>query len=248
MSATELGAVLFDMDGLLVDSEPTWFSVERDVFARLGAGREWTPADAHRMVGQALEVSAAEILHCADADPTATSVEEVAGWLVEGMVARMGAGAPWKPGALALIAELGQHGVPAALVSSSHRRLVDVVLGQLPSGAMAASVAGDEVSHTKPHPAPYLRALHLLDVRAETAVVLEDSPTGARSGHSAGCTVVVVPDLAPMPAEHAWHEVESLAALDVTRLVSLLGGDGREDVEVGRATRWKDGREHPHQG
>jgi HAD superfamily hydrolase (TIGR01509 family) len=248
MTGTELGAVLFDMDGLLIDSEPTWFSVERDVFARLGAGREWTPIDAHRVVGKALEVSAAEILRSAEAEPTAANVEQVAGWLVEGMVALMGAGAPWKPGALTLLDELGQHGVPSALVSSSHRRLVDVVLDQLPSGAMAASVAGDEVAHTKPHPAPYLRALRLLDVQAEATVVLEDSPTGARAGQSAGCTVVVVPDLAPMPADHAWHEVESLAALDVTRLASLLGGDGREDVEVGRATSRKDGREHPHQG
>ncbi|MGA7688595.1 MAG: HAD family phosphatase [Jiangellales bacterium] len=248
MTGSKLGAVLFDMDGLLVDSEPAWFSVERDVFARLGAGREWTPIDAQRVVGTALEVSAAEILRCAEVEPTAGNVEQVAEWFVEGMVDLLGAGAPWKPGAVTLLDELGRYGVPTALVSSSHRRLVDVVLGQLPPGAMAASVAGDEVGHTKPHPAPYLRALRLLGVRAEETVVLEDSPTGARSGQSAGCTVVVVPDLAPMPGDHAWHEVESLAALDVARLGSLLGGDGRKDVEVGGTTSRKDGREHPHQG
>jgi beta-phosphoglucomutase-like phosphatase (HAD superfamily) len=149
---------------------------------------------------------------------------------------------------LGLLDELGRHGVPTALVSSSYRRLVDTVMSQLPSGAMTTSVAGDEVAHPKPHPAPYLRALDLLAVPAEATVVLEDSPTGARAGQAAGCTVVVVPDLAALPADHGWQVVDGLAALDVARLTSLLGRDGREHVEVGGPAGRQDRGEHPHEG
>jgi HAD superfamily hydrolase (TIGR01509 family) len=243
-----LGAVLFDMDGLLVDSEPEWFAIERAVFARLGAQREWTPTDARRLVGNALEVSATEMVRRAGLEPTASAVDQVARWFVDGMVQRMAAGVPFMPGAVALLDALHRHGVPTALVSSSYRRLVDTVLAQLPSGAMTASVAGDEVSHTKPHPAPYLRALSLLAVPAEATVVLEDSPTGAQAGQAAGCAVVVVPDLAVMPADHGWHVVESLTDLDVARLTSLLGGDGRQDVEVGGTAGREDRSEHSHDG
>lgn len=241
-------AVLFDMDGLLIDSEPVWFAIERTVFARLGAQREWTPTDAGRLVGKALEVSAAEMARCAGREPTPATIDEVGRWFVDEMVDRLGAGAPFKPGALALLDELGRHGVPAGLVSSSHRRLVDTVLRQLPDATMAASVAGDEVRHTKPHPAPYLQAMDLLGVAAERTVVLEDSVTGAQAGHAAGCTVVVVPDLAALPAEHEWYLVESLALLNLPRLAALLGRDRGEHVEVGGPARRQDRGEHADQG
>jgi HAD superfamily hydrolase (TIGR01509 family) len=247
-AADRLRAVLFDMDGLLVDSERVWFTVERDVFARLGARREWTPDDARRLVGHALEVSAAELVRCADVAGDVGTTQRVAGWFVDGMVAAMAAGAPFKPGALTLLAELGRHGVPTAIVSSSHRRLVDTVVDQLPTGSITTSVAGDEVTQTKPHPAPYLRALKLLDVPATETVVLEDSPTGARAGHAAGCTVVVVPDLVELPPDHRWHEVESLAVLDVARLTSLLRRDGSQHVEVGGTASGQDRGEHTDEG
>ena len=246
--ADALDAVLFDMDGLLVDSEPVWFTVERTVFARLGAQREWTPADASRLVGNALEVSAAEMARCAGRAPTAATIAQVGRWFVDEMVDRMKEGAPFKPGALALVDELGRHGVPTGLVSSSHRRLMDTVLRQLPEGAMATSVAGDEVTHTKPHPAPYLRAMDLLGVAAERTVVLEDSATGARAGRAAGCTVVVVPDVGVLPAEHDWYLAESLAMLDVPGLVALLRRDRGEHVEVGGSARRQDRGKHADQG
>jgi HAD superfamily hydrolase (TIGR01509 family) len=218
-------AVLFDMDGLLVDSEPAWFEVESDVFARLQAPRPWSHADGRRLVGQELTVSAAEMVRLADSDRAA---EEVADWFVDGMAERMADGVTWKPGAVRLLGELRTHGIRTGLVSSSYRRLVDVVLAQLPRDTFAVSLAGDEVVRGKPDPEPYLRALALLKCPPARAVVLEDSPAGATAAAAAGCTVVLVPDLAELPAEHGWLEVAGLSEVTLAWLRGLLlGGDRR---------------------
>lgn len=215
--------VLLDMDGLLVDSEPEWFAVEAAVFDRLGAGRAWTLTDAEELVGHALHVSAGRLVALAgsDRDPGV-----VADWFVDAMVDRMSAGVPWKPGARRLLVDLAAAGVRSAVVSSSHRRLVDTVLAQAPGGTVTASVAGDEVVRGKPSPDPYLQALRLLGAHPGQAVVLEDSPTGAAAGHAAGCRVVVVPDRVTLPDGHPWLEVASLTDLDVPVLASLVGADG----------------------
>lgn len=215
-------AVLFDMDGLLIDSEPVWFEVESAVFARLGANRPWTPQDARLLVGNPLPVSARAMLTMAMSD---RPVDEVVDWLVGTMADRLEESVPWKPGALALLGLLRDAGVPTGLVSSSYRRLVDTVMKHLPPGAFSTSVAGDEVARAKPEPDPYLHALDVLGVSGTRAVVVEDSPVGAVAGEAAGCRVVVVPDLAVLPAQHSWHVVDSLENLDVAALRALLRGD-----------------------
>lgn len=244
-SGSRLEAVLFDMDGLLVDSEPEWFEVEAMVFARLGADRAWTPSDAHALTGQALEASAARIARLSGSTVPATVV---AGWMVESMAERLARGVPFKPGALELMGVLGRSGVRVAVVSSSYRQLVDTVLGQIPAGLVQTTVAGNEVRRGKPHPDPYLQALAGLRVAAGNAVVVEDSPTGATAGAAAGCAVLVVPDVAPLPSEHPWEVVASLADVDVDRLVELLGRDRGEDVEVGGSTSGDDRGEHTDEG
>lgn len=216
---SRLQGVLFDMDGLLIDSEPTWFDVERDVFARLGAARPWSLDDADALVGGALDVSAARLAQLAGRPDDGPLVQE---WLVEAMAERLAAGPPLKPGARALVTRLMEHTVPTALVSSSVRRLVDVVLAQFPDTAFTTSVAGDEVARGKPHPDPYLEGLRLLGVPAQGAVVLEDSPTGAAAGQAAGCAVVVVPDRAPLPQSHPWTVVDTLESVDPAWLTQRL--------------------------
>lgn len=208
------------MDGLLVDSEPVWFEVEREVFARLGAGRAWSRRDAHGLVGSALPVSSARMAQLAGRPDDAALVQM---WLVDAMADRLAAGVPFKPGAQRLVAALMQQDVPMALVSSSTRRLVDIVLAWLPQTAFAASVAGDEVAAGKPHPDPYILGLRRLGVPAGGAVVLEDSPTGAAAGQAAGCAVVVVPDRAPLPTSHPWTVVDTLESVDVAWLAAQLG-------------------------
>jgi HAD superfamily hydrolase (TIGR01509 family) len=235
-------ALLFDMDGLLVDSEPVWFVVEQQVFARLGSQRAWSDDDARSLVGNALPVSAARMVAVARAD---VAVETVVGWFVDGMRAQLRQGVPWKPGAVELLRLARAEGWRTALVSSSHRPLLEVVLAALPVGSFDVSVAGDEVSRGKPHPEPYLRALTLLGCNASEAVVLEDSPPGASAGAAAGCRVVLVPDRAVVPTDHPWEQVTSLAEVSPAWLAALLGGDGGEHVEVRGAPGRQDGREHP---
>lgn len=138
-AAQTLQAVLFDMDGLLVDSEPVWFEVEAELFARLGAQRSWTPDDSRTVTGHALQVSAGELARLAGSTVPASVV---ASWMVEGMADRLANGVPFKPGAVALLAHLGAAGVAVAVVSSSYRRLVDTVVRQLPAGVVVTSVAG----------------------------------------------------------------------------------------------------------
>lgn len=219
-----LRAVLFDMDGLLVDSEPAWFEVEAELFARLGAGREWTPDDAQLLTGHALHVSAAELARLAGSAVPATVV---ASWMVESMARRLEQGVPFKPGALALLADLACSDVAVAVVSSSYRRLVDAVVAQVPAGVVTTSVAGDEVSRGKPHPEAYRSAMDALGVGGGGSVVIEDSAPGATAGSAAGCAVLVVPDVAPLPVAHPWTVVDSLVGVDVAMLAGLLGGDRR---------------------
>src|SRR5512135_391725 len=190
-------AVLFDMDGLLVDSEPVWTIAERELAARYG--RTFSPEIKAAMIGKRLETSVPLMLAMlgVDADPL-----EAGEWLLartvelfheEGRLA-LTSGAP------ELLDAVAAAGVPTALVSSSYRRLVDAALDVLGRDRFDATVAGDEVGEAKPHPEPYLTAAGRLGVAATACVVLEDSETGARAGVAAGCATVLVPTFPPTGA------------------------------------------------
>jgi beta-phosphoglucomutase-like phosphatase (HAD superfamily) len=127
-----------------------------------------------------------------------------------------------------LLAEIAAAGVPSALVSSSHRVMVDVVLDSIGHSIghryFPVTVAGNEVTATKPAPEPYLVAAARLGVDPTRCVVLEDSPTGVASGEAAGCLTVAVPSIAPIPAVNGRVVVSSLTELDLGRLRSLVAG------------------------
>jgi HAD superfamily hydrolase (TIGR01509 family) len=117
------------------------------------------------------------------------------------VVARVRQLVPWRPGARELLAELGARGIPCALVTMSWTRFAVAVVEALPAGSFAAVVAGDDVTHGKPHPEPYLTGAARLGVDPSRCVAIEDSPTGVRSASAAGCVVVAVPNVVPIPAE-----------------------------------------------
>ena len=210
-------AVLFDMDGLLVDSEHLWFSAEQEVVTRHGG--TWTHHDQKALLGTSLQNASRYIAAHVPSDVT---WEEVAEQLVTGMVRRLGEGVEPQPGALDLLAALRDAGVPRALVSSSQRALVDAVLRTVGTAWFAVSVAGDEVTHNKPHPEPYLRAAAALGVEPARCVVLEDSPTGAAAGVAAGCAVVVVPSAPELPLPDRVHVVPALTELGPAGLRALV--------------------------
>jgi HAD superfamily hydrolase (TIGR01509 family) len=208
-----LQAVLFDMDGLLIDSEPLWFEVETEVMTRLGG--TWTPADQEALLGSSLDNSVRYFLERArvPADPA-----EVGEWMISGIVAKVrDHGVHIMPGAAELVAAVAASGLPYALVTSSQRRFVDAVLART-GLRFPVMVTGSDVTHGKPDPEPYLLASRRLAVPPSQCLVLEDSRTGVTAAEAAGCFVVAVPTLGGIdPRPGRWVR-PSLTGMDVAWL------------------------------
>lgn len=212
-------AVLFDMDGLLVDTERTWFAVETAVMTRLGG--PWGPEDQGALVGGPMASTARYMLEVSGR--TDVSADEVSRLLHDGMLAHLRRGpVGWMPGAPRLLAEVEAVGLPRALVSSSSRAVVDAVLDAVGREHFDVTVSGDDVTRTKPSPDPYLRAAALLGVDASSCVALEDSLPGATSARSAGCVTIVVPSVARVPDDVADLQVDSLENVDLAVLGQLM--------------------------
>lgn len=223
---TAADAVLFDMDGLLVDSEPLWTIAEVELATSLG-GRFDEELKAV-IVGTRLDVAVPAILTWYGKDPAPAAVADAMGFLLERMVELFHERLPLMPGALQLVDGVRDLGVPTALVSSSYRVLVDAALDRLGRERFDVTVAGDEVAHGKPAPEPYLTAGKLLGVRPERCVIVEDAMSGVMSGEAAGGTVVAVPHVAPIEATATRPVVTSLAAIQPAWLVQqVLSGDRR---------------------
>lgn len=185
-------ALLFDMDGLMVDSEPLWFDVERE-FARARGG-DWTEELGTACIGQGM-VNTLRVMHESFGFPV--DVERDASVIVELFVSRV-AELALKPGFEALLSEARSRGVPTALASSSARRLVEATLARFGvRERFDAVVTGDCVAHPKPAPDIFLEAARRLGVPPEECVVLEDSLAGVRAARAAGMRVIAVPEGSP---------------------------------------------------
>jgi HAD superfamily hydrolase (TIGR01509 family) len=209
-------AVLWDMDGTLVDTEPYWIECERELVTRYG--HEWSDDDAHALVGNPLLVSAEYIRERGHVPLAPEVIVEV---LLDGVVERVRRHVPFRPGARELLEALLAAGVPCALVTMSYRRFADAVVEALPPGAFAAVVVGDEVTHGKPHPEPYLTAAARLGVAPEACVAIEDSPTGVASAVAAGVPTLAVEHLvtiAPGPRRTIVHSLESWTPEELAKL------------------------------
>ena len=214
---SSLAAVLWDMDGTLVDTEPYWIESEHEVVREHGNGG-WSEAHGHALVGMDLRDAARYMkLH----GQVRLGVDETVEALLDGVVVRVRRRIPWRPGARELLEALVQEEVPCGLVTMSWRRFVDAILPALPPGAFQAVVTGDDVARGKPHPDPYLDGAARLGVTPRQCLALEDSPTGARSALEAGCVVVAVPHFVGIPAELRHHELPTLEGVGVDRLRAL---------------------------
>lgn len=212
-----LRAVLFDMDGLLVDSEVVWYAVEIEIAAWLGAS--WGPEQQAELVGSSLERTCRYLVAHAGSDlPWQVVGERLVGTMVE----RLRAGVALMPGAGELLDALTAEGVTVGLVSSSQRGIVDAVLTHVGADRFAVIVTGDDITAFKPDPAPYLLALDRLGLGADDVVVLEDSPSGVASAQAAGIRVVMVPSVVRLEPAPGRTVLDSLAELDVARLRALL--------------------------
>jgi HAD superfamily hydrolase (TIGR01509 family) len=209
-------AVLWDMDGTLVDTEPYWMECEFTLAAKYGG--TWSDEHALAVVGGDLIDSATYMREHMGIDRTPRQIVEE---LLDGVVAMVEREVPWRPGARELLASLRELEVPCALVTMSWRRFVEPVVRSLPEGSFDALVCGDEVAHGKPHPEPYELAAKLLGFAPEQTLAIEDSPTGATSAEAAGCQVLVVPSHVAVPAGRRRVLIESLVGLEPEALTRL---------------------------
>jgi HAD superfamily hydrolase (TIGR01509 family) len=208
-----LQAVLFDMDGVLVDSEPLWFQAEGEVMARLGGS--WAEGDQHALVGGSMAVTVRYLIDKGTSSADSAAVER---WLMESM-ARLLASQPLPvmPGARELVGQVATAGLPYALVTSSEREIMDAVLAGFGAGFPVTVCAGD-VARCKPDPEGYLLATAKLAVDPRRCVVIEDSPNGVAAAEAAGCLAVAVPGVVPIPAAAGRLVVSSLRELSLPRL------------------------------
>ena len=207
---TEPAAVLWDMDGTLVDTEPYWFDVEFELAAAYGGS--WSREHALALVGNDLIESGRYIREHMGIDLAPERIVEL---LLDGVVARVEHRVPWCPGARELLASLRASEMPCALVTMSYQRFVAPILQQLPPATFGAVVTGDSVARGKPHPEPYLTAARRLNVAPEECLAIEDSTTGATSAASAGCRVLVVPNHVHVAPDGRRVFAPTLAGLDL---------------------------------
>jgi HAD superfamily hydrolase (TIGR01509 family) len=219
-------AVLFDMDGLLVDSEPLWLAAETAIMARLGG--EWSAEDQKQLLGGSLERSVRYLL----AKATRPASPELIGeWLMSDVTERVRrGGVPVRPGARELVAAVERAGLPRGLVTGSERNFMEAVLAST-GMRFDVLVCADDVTAPKPDPEPYLLAAKLVGVHPADCFALEDSPNGVASAEAAGCRVFAVPSLVPIPPAPGRTVVHSL--LDLTADASGIRPRNKDSANPG---------------
>ncbi|WP_199441985.1 HAD family hydrolase [Umezawaea beigongshangensis] len=217
---TRPAAVLWDMDGTLLDSEKLW-DVPLYEFAEKQGGT-LTLATRQAMVGTNVPKTLALLYGDLGVVPTAEELVDAAAWIARRTEEVFRAGLPWRDGARDALHAVRASGVPMALVTSTERSLTEVALDTIGRDLFDVTVCGDEVDgHNKPLPEPYLRAARSLGVDAVDCVAVEDSPTGVAAAVAAGCAVLVVPcDVPVEPGERRTFR-ESLVGVDLDVLASL---------------------------
>lgn len=213
-------AVLWDMDGTLVNTEPYWINAELELAARDGG--HWTHEDGLTLVGNDLIVSAQQLRERGGVKGTDI---EIVNDLLERVIAQVRAhGIPWRPGAQALMAEVRAAGIPCALVTMSYASLANVIVDGLPAGTFDAVITGEVVSKGKPDPEPYLVAAAALNVNPRECVAIEDSPTGIRSAEAAGVPTVGVKFLIDIQDAPGRSRLRSLEQINLNDLREIAAG------------------------
>ncbi|MFC6707023.1 HAD family hydrolase [Flexivirga alba] len=212
-------AVLWDMDGTLVDTEPLWIAAETELVSSYGG--EWTDEMAHQLVGSPLLVSGQLIK---DNSPVTLSAAEIVDYLLERVIAGMRRHVPWRPGAEELLKSLVAQGVPNALVTMSYESFAGVLVEAVPAGTFSVVVTGDTVSNGKPDPEAYLTAVKQLGADAADCVAIEDSIPGVRAAVAAGVPTIAVPHVIEVPTIEGATRVDSLDGLHAGDLRRIARG------------------------
>ena len=209
-------ALLIDMDGTIVDSEPYWIATESELAREFNG--TWTSEDAHSVVGFDLIDAATELRNRGG---VALDPPVIVERLLDGVIAKCKQNLPWRPGARDLLIEARDAGVPCVLVTMSWRRFADAVIEAAPDDVFVGSITGDEVSTGKPAPDPYLAAATLVGLDPQQCVAIEDSPTGVASALAAGCRTIAVPhvvDVEPREGLTVWPDLAGRTLADLATI------------------------------
>jgi HAD superfamily hydrolase (TIGR01509 family) len=231
---SRLRAVLFDMDGTLVETEQYWGEAMFELAARLGG--QMSEAAREQTIGASMRVSMG-ILH-ADLGlrRSAEQLQADGRWVEDRTAELLAEGIAWRPGAAELLRAVRTAGVATALVTTTPRRLADIVLdvirADLGQDPFDLTICGDEVPARKPDPAPYRQAMQALAVDPDECVVIEDSQAGISAGLAAGASVLGVPALQPVAEAPGLTLLDSLAGVDVAFLEGLAPADPMVDAGV----------------
>ena len=236
-SSTPLKAVLWDMDGTIVDTEPYWIAAERALVEAHGG--TWSHEQAMQLVGQSLTFSAGLLQQAG----VGLEIRQIIDTLTAAVINSVQQQVPWRPGARELLEDLHRAGVRCALVTMSEGPLARQVVASLPRPYFEILVTGDTVSQGKPHPEAYLAAVERLretdpDLDIEHCVALEDSAPGVAAAVASGVATVAIPHIVPLPQDGRYTLWDSLAGRTVADLESLLAdrpASGSQQAEAASA-------------
>jgi HAD superfamily hydrolase (TIGR01509 family) len=210
-------AVLFDMDGTIIDSEPYWMASEQALAAEHNGN--WTAKDGLDIIGMDLDESSKVIKERANIP---LEPDEIKNRLTNDVQSKLAKVVPWRPGAQELLLDLRKHNVKTALVTMALHRMAQQVVDAIPFDAFDVIVAGDDVTRGKPHPEAYEKAAALLGFETKNCIAFEDSITGLSSAESAGTYAIGIPNIIEIPSKPGrviWPTLEGVTYKQLRKLI-----------------------------
>lgn len=209
-----MSAILFDMDGTIIDSEPLWLQAEIQVMAELGC--HWDEQDQINCLGGPMERTEK---YMQDRSGNVKPYGYFGQRLNEVMKSKFVKDLQLIPNALELITKSKEAGLKTALVTASGRELMNSVITRFPENSFDIAISRDDVVNSKPHPEPYLMAAERLKVKIDECLVLEDSMTGVRAGLDSGAQVVAISHIISIANEKNLRVISNLTEITFKQLV-----------------------------
>lgn len=208
-------ALLWDMDGTIIDTEPYWIVAECELAAQFGT--TWTQQDGLDVVGQGLPYTATRLRERGVALELDDIIENLTSRVLDQLTGEL----PWRPGALDMLMAAHEAGYRQALVTMSISRMARHIASLVPNRPFEFVVSGSDVAHSKPAPDAYHLAASLLDVDIAQCVAFEDSPSGCTSAFTANAVTIGIPHLVSLedtPRDHILTSLENVSLGDVEEL------------------------------